>query len=169
MSKKSKNKNSQQMAATWAQNYGASGQAMTRGVQNPTRDPTTAAIGQQNTMVANWNAAVTSGRWAAGLQAAGLQGWQQGMINKTIPQLAQRAQVGAAHVQAFLAAWLPAVQSQVQQLPARADYATNKQRMNTLLDWMHSQKGKYKHVWRPAGGGGGFFGGIQGLMNAAGG
>lgn len=148
MSRKSKTRTSAQMAATWAANYGASGAAMAKGVASPSRDPAMAAISQQTTMVTNWNAAVSSGRWASALTQSGLSGWQQGMTNKTIPQLAQRAQVGQAHMAAFLGNWLPAVQAQVSQLPARADYATNKQRMNTLLDWMHAQKGKYKHSWR---------------------
>lgn len=153
MSKKSKSRTVQQMAANWAANYGASGAAMAKGVAQPSRDPTQAAIAQQSTMVSNWNAAVSSGQWASALAASGLAGWQAGMTQKTIPQLAQRAQVGQSHVAAFLNSWIPAVNQEVSSLPARGTYATNKQRLNTLLDWMHGQRGRYKHVWRSGAGG----------------
>lgn len=149
----------QQAAQKWANGYAQSGNAIKAGVQNPSRDPTQAAIAAQQTLLANLTAAITSGRWAQGLQQSGLQGWQQGMLNKTIPSLATRAQVGQGHYAAFLQQWIPPLQSFIQTLPPRADYATNKSRMNAVLDYMHGQRGKFRRAWRNQGAN--FFGGAS--------
>jgi hypothetical protein len=135
-------------AQKWANGYAGSGAAMAKGVQNPTRDPTAAAIAQQNAMVQGWNASITSGQWKASLASAGLAGWQAGMMQKTIPSLATRANVGQPHVTAFLNAWAPAITAAIQSLPPRGDYAANKARSGAMQDWEHAQRGKFRKMWR---------------------
>jgi hypothetical protein len=56
--------------------------------------------------------------------------------------------VGQPHVATFLNAYAPAIQQQIAALPARGDFATNQQRSNTLNAWAHSQKGKFRKLWR---------------------
>lgn len=138
----------QQAAQAWAAGYTASGAAIAAGVANPRVDPTQAAIAQQATLLQNFNAAVSSGQWAAGLRKSGLAGWQAGMTQKTIPSLGTRATAGQPHYLAFLQQWGPAVEAQVAALPARGDYNANKQRANAMMDWEHSQRGKYRKLWR---------------------
>lgn len=141
----------QQAAQKWAAGYSQAGPAIQRGVANPTRDPAQAAINAQNLLMTNWNNAVTSGRWAEGLARSGLAGWQAGMIGKTIPSLAARAQVGQAHYAAFLQQWIPPLQAMVQGMQPRGDYQTNRQRMLQVVDYMHSQRGRFRKVWRQGG------------------
>lgn len=142
----------QQAAQKWAAGYAASGPAITAAMNDPNLpDPTQLAIAQQQVMIQQWNASVTSGRWASALKSAGKQAYVQGMLQKTVPSVAVRANAGSPHYAAFIAAWGPAVQSQVQQLPPRGDYAANKARANAMMDWQHSQKGKFKKLWRQQG------------------
>lgn len=138
----------QQLTTAWANGYGGSMAAITFGVNNPSRDPTAAAIAAQTTMVQNWNTSVSSGQWASALQKAGLAGWQAGMFKKTIPNLANNAAAGAAHYQAFMQAWAPAVTQMVAALPPRGTYQQNKARSAAMLDAMHLVKGKYRKLWR---------------------
>lgn len=135
-------------AQKWAAGYTASGPAIQAGVQNPRTDPTQAAIAQQQTLLQNFNAAVSSGAWANGLRRAGLGGWQAGMMNKTIPSLGTRATAGQPHYQAFLNQWAPALEAAVAALPARGDFNANKQRASAMMDWQHQQRGKYRKLWR---------------------
>lgn len=98
-------------------------------------------------------AAFSSGTWFRGVQTTGDQGWRDGMMNKGLANMAAGSARGAAHYGAFRQQWDPALQQQIATLPKRADYGTNKQRQSQLSDWMHSQKGKYRHLWRGGAGG----------------
>lgn len=137
-----------QAAAAWAAGLTSSGTAISDGVNNPRASPTAQAIAQKNVMVAAWNASITNGTWAQNLQASGDAGWKAGMINKTIPNLATSASAGQPHYLAFAQQWFPALEAQVANLPARGDYAANKARANSMMDWEHSQRGKYRKLWR---------------------
>ena len=135
-------------AQAWATNYAAAGPNLTKGVATPKRDPTAAAISQQSALLAGFNAAVTSGQWASGLQRAGLAGWQTGMTNYAKQGLQMGATKGQPRVLAFSQAYGPAIMQQVQALPARGPAGTNQSRSATINDWAHSQRGKYRHAWR---------------------
>lgn len=138
----------------WQQGYAAAGPNLTKGVQNPKRSPTQAAIAAANTMVQNWNAATAGGaqsQWAQGLQRSGDAGWQQGMTAFANTGLAAKAQKGAAHYSAFAQQYGPAVTQQAAGLTPRADFATNMQRAQQMAAWQHGQRGKYRRLWRGAG------------------
>ncbi len=60
----------------WVSGASAATTKYVTGVQQTTVDPTQRAIAAQNALLANFNAAVTSGRWARNLAAVGKAGWQ---------------------------------------------------------------------------------------------
>lgn len=137
-----------QAAAAWAAGLTSAGTAISDGVKNPRASPTAQALAAKNLMVSAWNASITSGAWANNLSAAGDTAWAAGMMNKTIPNLATSASAGQPHYLAFAQQWFPALETAVGNLPARGDYAQNKARATAMMDWEHSQRGKFRKVWR---------------------
>lgn len=137
-----------QGAQKWQQNYGASGANLKSGVAAPSRDPSAAAIAAKESMVAGFNAAITSGMWQQNLQRSGLAGWQAGMNKFADTGLSMAAQKGAQHVAAFANAYGPQVMQQVASLPARGPAGTNQQRSAQLNQWQHQNRGKNRAAWR---------------------
>lgn len=135
-------------AQKWQQNYGSAGANLKKGAAAPRRDPTQAAIGQQAALLQGFNEAVSSGRWAAGLQKAGQAGWQSGMNRFADTGMAAAASKGAPRVAAFAQSYGPAAMSQVASLPQRGAKGTNQQRSAQMNDWQHSQRGRYRNAWR---------------------
>lgn len=135
-------------AQAWQTGYAAAGPNLTKGVAAPKRDPSQAAVAQQAALLSGFNAAVTSGQWASGLQKSGLAGWQAGMNTYAQTGLAAKAQKGAAHYQSFAQNYGPAIMGQVNSLPARGAAGTNQQRSAAINDWAHTQRGKYRKAWR---------------------
>lgn len=74
---------------SWGNGLNASGPAIQAGVNAVKTAPGIAAAAQQNLMLANITAAITSGRWAAAVSAVTLPQWQQAMISKGIPHIPQ--------------------------------------------------------------------------------
>lgn len=138
-------------ASAWQTGYSAAGAALQAGVNAPKRSPTQAAIANANTMVTNWNAATAGGAqstWAQGLQRSGDAGWAAGMKQFAATGLAAKAAKGAPHVAAFAQQYGPAAVQQAASLTPRADFATNQQRSLAMQNWAHSNRGKYRHLWR---------------------
>jgi hypothetical protein len=138
-------------AQRWQTGYQNAGQNLTKGVQNPKRDPTQAAIANVNSLISGFNAATAGGaqsQWAQALAKAGLGGWQAGMTQFAQTGLAAKAQKGAPHFQSFAQGYGPAVVQQAASLPPRADFATNQQRSAVMQQWEHNQRGKYRKMWR---------------------
>jgi len=138
----------------WQTGYTAAGPNLVKGVQNPKRSPTQAAIAAVNQLVQNWNAALAGGaqsQWAQGLQRSGDAGWQQGMQQFAATGLAAKAAKGAPHYIAFAQQYGPAAVQQAASLTPRADFATNQQRSAQMQQWEHNQRGKFRHLWRGAG------------------
>ena len=65
------------------------------GVERVTESPTAKAAAKQQKMVANLQAAVASGKWAAGLRRVSLEEWKQKTIDKGLGRVA--AGVDEAH------------------------------------------------------------------------
>src|SRR5262249_43463989 len=89
----------------WTGAHGATHKCVD-GVSNQPKDPTALAINQQATLLANFQQAVSSGRWAANLRAAGKAKWQA----MTIAKAANFGSGVAAAEPAYLAAaskWYP--------------------------------------------------------------
>lgn len=140
-----------QSGQKWQSGYQNAGAAIQAGVQNPKQSPTNAAIAQVNTLITNLNAAFQGGSnsmWAQNLRRAGDQGWQAGMTAFAQAGLATKATKGGAHYAAFAQQYGPAVVQQANQLPARGDFAANMQRSQAMAQWEHSQRGKFRKLWR---------------------
>jgi hypothetical protein len=138
-------------ATRWSSGYTNAGANLAKGVQNPKRDPTQAAIANVNGLITGFNAATAGGaqsQWAQALTRAGLAGWQTGMTQFAQTGLAAKAQKGMPHYQSFASGYGPAVVQQAASLPARADFATNMQRSQAMAQWEHNQRGKYRKLWR---------------------
>jgi imidazolonepropionase-like amidohydrolase len=141
----------QQSATNWQTGYAGAQAALTQGVANPSRDPTAAAIANVNGLIAGFNAATTGGansQWAQALRRAGQAGWAAGMTAFASSGLSQKASKGMPHFAAFAAQYGPAVTAYAAQLPARGAVGSNAQRSVDMQNWEHSQRGKYKKLWR---------------------
>lgn len=110
-------------AATAAQRYvaGASQgqQRFVEGVQNTQKDPTALAIAQQNKMLANVTAAITSGRYARGLSRVGKAGWQAATVAKAA-NYAVGIQAGAQKYEQAIGpvlSQIASLQSQIASMP----------------------------------------------------
>src|SRR5262249_27244394 len=129
--------------ATGAQRWVTGAQGATQkfvdGVQNTAKDPTQLAIANQANLLANFTQAVSSGRWAANLRAAGKPKWQA----MTIAKAANFGSGVAAAEPAYLAAatkWYPFIGSVVQGLPPRGTLGQNLARANALATALYNKK-----------------------------
>ena len=111
------------------------------GVQATTVDVVGRAITAQPKLLTNFNQAVTSGRWAAGLSAKGTAGWKAATVAKAA-NYATGIAAGAADFQTAMQVWLPIIQSaaaSVQAMP-NATFADSIQRMNAFATALHNAK-----------------------------
>lgn len=133
-------KTAQQAAQNWQQSAGRAATSWTQGVQSYTGDWAGATTSQQAALVSNWNQAVTSGRWAAGVQKTGTQGWKTATEAKSA-NYSTGFQAGAAKQATSIAKIVAAEQNIVGSLPPRGTYEQNKVRATTFMDNMHALKG----------------------------
>lgn len=103
--------NAQQWLAKWGTNLNASSQYITNGVKAVTVAPGVSAAAASDRMLAGIQASVSSGKWGRAVSAVSLQSWQNSMINKGIPRLAQGVTQAQATKQNSIAALLTAVDS----------------------------------------------------------
>lgn len=80
------------------------------GIQNTSVDPTQLAIQNGQQAVTNYSQAITSGRWAAKLQAAGKAGWIKGAVDKQQNYATGISNAGPKY-QAAMQTWLPIIES----------------------------------------------------------
>src|SRR5271170_118418 len=120
--------NAQQAAQNWAQAMAQAGQKITQGVTNTTKDPIALAIQAIPLAAANYAQAASSGRSQAGLQKSSKAAWQQGMIKKGVPRIAEGAAQAQPKVAMKLASIINSVNSAVSSLPPRGSLEQNLQR-----------------------------------------
>lgn len=101
--------NAQQWLQKWGTNLNASGPYIQSGVQRVTTAPGQAAAAASDRMLAGVQKAVTSGKWAKGVSSVTLQQWQNAMIQKGIPRLAQGVTSAQQNKQPQIQALLTAV------------------------------------------------------------
>jgi hypothetical protein len=90
------------------------------GVLAVTDSPTAAAAKKADKMLAELNRAVTSGKWAARLNAITVDEWKTKTINKGIPRIATGIDEAGPKVEAFASQLLPFeanLMTQVERLP----------------------------------------------------
>jgi hypothetical protein len=133
-------KTAQQAAANWAASSGRAATNWTEGVQAYSGDWAGATVRQQAVMQTNWQQAVSSGRWASGVQNTGTNGWKTataasgGNFTNGFTKGAPKQAVAIGKIMNFLQSAVPA-------LPARGDINANLARSNALALALHQQKG----------------------------
>lgn len=120
-------------AARWVASAGAAQQRFTEGVQATTKDPTQLAIQAQAKLVQNFNAAVSAGRYARGLQAVGQAGWKAA----TVAKASNYATGINASQDKYLTAIGPVLQieAQLQQQIAAMPNTTLQDSINRMAAW----------------------------------
>ena len=133
-------KTAAQAAAAWAGSAGRAATNYGEGVNSYSGDWAGATTRQQSVMQTNWQQAVSSGRWANGVNATGTQGWKSATQAKTSNYTtgfsagAAKQSVAIGKIMNFLGSAVPA-------LPPRGDINANLQRANALALALHQQKG----------------------------
>lgn len=118
-------------ANRWASNLGASTQRIQSGVEAVSTSPGQLAARQAAVWVQNTQAA--QAKFQRNSAAVTLQSWQNATVTKGIPRIASGASAAEPKVQAFMSTFLPFVQAQVNQLPARGNLQQNIQRSAAMI------------------------------------
>jgi hypothetical protein len=133
-------KTAAQAAANWVNSAGRAATAFQDGVSSTTKDQAALAVAQQATLLANFNQAVSSGRWAAGVQRRGTPYWKSQTLAK-VGNYSTGFQAGAANQANAIGKILNAESGIVSSLPARGDFAQNLQRAAAFATALHQLKG----------------------------
>ena len=134
-------KNATQATANWTGAAGRAQQAFVTGVQSTTKDQASLAVAAQARLIAGFNDAVNSGRWAAGVQRGGTAYWKQQTEAKQA-NYGVGYSAGAGNFTAAITKIINAEQAIVSSLPARGDINQNLQRANTFALALHQLKGQ---------------------------
>ncbi len=134
------------VVSKWKTNAGGAQTAFTDGVQSTQVDVMGRAIAAAPDAVRNYNDALSSGRWAAAINASGgPANWK----SRTVAKAANSGvgiTAGAAQVQAAMGKLLPAMDSIVGSLPQRqpGNVSANIERVRQLALALHARKGEFK-------------------------
>ena len=134
-------KTPQQAAQAWRDSAGRAQTNYQDGVQSYQGDWAGSTTSQQSALLSNFQQAVTSGRWAQGVQQVGTGGWKSRTLAKTA-NYGTGFTAGADRQQAAIAKIIAAEQNIVQSLPPRGTYEQNKQRATAVMDGLHALKGQ---------------------------
>ncbi len=134
-------KTPQQAAEAWVASAGKAATNYAQGVQSYSGDWAGATTQQQTAMTTNWTQAVSSGRWAQGVNNRGTNGWKAATQAKT-PNYSQGFQAGASKQAAAIQKVLAAEANIVSSLPPRGTHEQNKARAIALIDGLHALKGQ---------------------------
>ena len=133
-------KTAAQAAANWSSSAGRAATAFQDGVSSTQKDQAALAVAQQATLVANFNQAVSSGRWAAGVKRRGTPYWKSQTLAK-VGNYSTGFTAGAANQASAIAKIVNAEQGIVSSLPARGDFSQNLQRAAAFATALHQLKG----------------------------
>jgi len=117
----------EQTTSRWSQGAAAGQTRFSEGVQNTTVDVVARALAAQPALLAGFNEAVTSGRWARNLSAKGTSGWKAATVAKA-GNYATGIAAGADNYSQAMQTWLPPIQSAAAQAKAMPG-ATLQQRL----------------------------------------
>lgn len=134
-------KTPQQAAEAWVASAGRAATNWSAGVQSYNGDWAGATTQQQAVMQTNWQQAVSSGRWAAGVQNVGTGGWKAATTAKA-PNYSQGFQAGASRQATAIGKVLAAEAQIVQSLPPRGTFEQNVQRSVAVQTALHALKGQ---------------------------
>lgn len=116
----------QQIAEKWSRRLTQSTADIERGVNAVTESPMEKAIAKKDKAIQNYQAAMNSGKWEAGLRRVSLQQWKNDTINKGIQRITAGANAAQPKVAAFMGELLPYQQNLKAEIDALPD--------NTLED-----------------------------------
>lgn len=125
----------------WASSSAQGQQRYTEGVQATNVDVVGRAVAAQPKLLANFQQAVTSGRWARNLQDRGTAGWKQATVAKAANYGVGIA-AGRDAYQRAMTEWLPIIQSaaaSVQAMP-NASFQDSLARSNAFATALHNAK-----------------------------
>lgn len=127
--------------ARWRDSAAAGQQRFTEGVQATQVDVVGRAVAAQPALLANFQQAVTSGRWARRLQEVGTAGWKSATIAKAT-NYATGIAAGADDYQRAMSTWLPIIQSAAASVGAmpRASFQDSLNRMTAFATALHNAK-----------------------------
>lgn len=134
-------KTPQQAAQAWRDSAGRAQTNFTAGVNGYSGDWAGKTTGQQAVMLQNLTQAVTSGRWAQGVQGVGTNGWKTATEAKA-GNYGTGFQAGANKQAAAIAKIIAAETNIVGSLPPRGTFEQNKQRATAVMDGLHALKGQ---------------------------
>ena len=131
----------------WQTNASSAAPAYEAGIQSTSVDVMGRAIAQAGPAVANYSQSITSGRWAAAINASGgTANWKAQSVAKSA-NYSTGINAGSAKAQAAFNKLIPAIDSIVSGLPARqpGNVAANVQnRVLGLATALHAAKGQFK-------------------------
>lgn len=122
----------EEIAADWANRLGASGQKIQRGVQAVRVSPGQAAAAQKAVWLQNLTA--SADKWASRVGSMPLAVWQQSMVEKGLPRIAQGAQAAQPKFAQFLGRLLPYQQNLKGRIPPRGNLQAN---INRMVAWVN--------------------------------
>lgn len=135
-------------AARWVDKYGRRTAVATPdyqwGVQNPSRDPTAAAISMKETLKAKMADAKTWDKWEEALKAVGMGKWQEAALNKGASRYGPGVEFGKKYYSDFASkfeAHLAAGVAEVYKLP-KVTIEDSINRAATMI--RHNAKFRYK-------------------------
>lgn len=134
--------NATEYAEKWGRRIKGSTEDIRRGVQRTAEAPGMAAARQVELMKQKLLASIEDGTWAKNVAGVSLQEWQEKMLEKGIPRLAQgvdAAQTKQVQMAEKLLADVDASVAVVNQTP-RGDLETNINRMTTFAREMAKRK-----------------------------
>jgi hypothetical protein len=130
----------------WTQNAGAAQGAYTDGIQATSVDVMGKAIAAAPAAVRNYNDALSSGRWAAAINASGGTANWKAMSAAKAGNYGTGITAGTSKFQKSMGVLLPAIEGIVSSLPARqpGNVQANIQRVSQLALALHARKGEFK-------------------------
>lgn len=116
----------------------ASIEDMRAGIERVTSSPTAAAAAKQDKMKTKINAAIDSGKWAAGLKAVTLEEWKDKVTTKGLPRVAAGIDAASGKVEKFYTQLLPHIDTQVATIQKMPDLTLEDSinRMSTFVRGM---------------------------------
>lgn len=139
----------QQIAQKWADKTAGATNLLQAGVMAVTENPAQKAAQRAQFWIDQLNRSFQEQTWQRGLANVTLSDWQQAMILKGIPVIADRVRKAQPKYQAFISAYLTwyqgTVAPQLASMP-RGNIDQNIQRATLVIRASASMKGKFKNV-----------------------
>jgi len=120
-----------------------------KGIQNPKRDPTKAAISMRSTLEAKMASKATWDKWQEKLESVGFKGWQEGALKKGADRYLPGVRMGAKYWKQFYTQFKPHLEEGLRKVYAlpRATIDDSCKRAETMI--RHNAKFRYKKRYIP--------------------